>query len=71
MVPHHLDARLAVRTAGQRRPAMADRLRVARRLSQAGGVGEAQIKMDLDQNKRVALVNEAVREILSRYPPKK
>ena len=35
------------------------------------GVGEAQIKMDLDQNKRVALVNEAVREILGRYPPKK
>ena len=35
------------------------------------GVGEAQIKMDLDQNKRIALVNEAVREILGRYPPKK
>ena len=35
------------------------------------GVGEAQIKMDLDQKKRVALVNEAVREILERYPPKK
>ena len=35
------------------------------------GVGEAQIKMDLDQDKRVALVNEAVREILGRYPPKK
>ena len=35
------------------------------------GVGEAQIKMDLGQDKRVALVNEAVREILERYPPKK
>jgi hypothetical protein len=35
------------------------------------GVGEAQIKMDLDQKKRVALLNEAVREILERYPPKK
>jgi|SRR6185503_15175370 len=35
------------------------------------GVGEAQIKMDLDMDKRRALVHEAVREILSRFPPKK
>lgn len=34
------------------------------------GVGEAQIKMDLDQDKRVALVREAVQKILERYPPK-
>ena len=32
---------------------------------------EAQIKMDLDMDKRRALVHEAVREILSRFPPKK
>jgi hypothetical protein len=35
------------------------------------GVGEAQIKMDLEQGKRVALVREAVQKILERYPPKK
>ena len=35
------------------------------------GVGEAQIKWDLDQNKRLALINEAVRDILARFPPKK
>jgi hypothetical protein len=35
------------------------------------GVGEAQIKMDLDMDKRRALVKEAVRGILGRYPPKK
>jgi hypothetical protein len=35
------------------------------------GVGEAKIKWELDQNQRIALINEAVREILERYPPKK
>ena len=35
------------------------------------GVGEAQIKWELDQNQRIALINEAVRKILERYPPKK
>jgi len=35
------------------------------------GVAEAEIKMDLSQEKRVALMQEAVREILTRYPPKK
>ena len=35
------------------------------------GIGEAQIKMGLDQDKRAALIREAVREILERYPPKK
>jgi hypothetical protein len=35
------------------------------------GVGEAEIKADLNLDKRAALVREAVREILKRYPPKK
>jgi len=35
------------------------------------GVGEAEIKMDLSQEKRAALMQEAVRAILARYPPKK
>jgi len=34
------------------------------------GVGEAQIKMDLTQERRAQLIREAVREILERYPPK-
>ena len=35
------------------------------------GVGEAQLKWELDQKQRVAIVNEAVKKILDRYPPKK
>jgi hypothetical protein len=35
------------------------------------GIGEAQIKMDLNLERRSALIREAVREILERYPPKK
>jgi Domain of unknown function (DUF4136) len=35
------------------------------------GLGEAQIKMDLSQERRTALIREAVREILERYPPKR
>jgi len=35
------------------------------------GVGEAQIKWELDLNQRRALINEAVKKILERYPPKK
>jgi hypothetical protein len=35
------------------------------------GVGEAQIKMDLSQEKRASLIRDAVREILKHYPPKK
>ncbi len=35
------------------------------------GIGSAQIKLGLPQEKRVALINEAVREIARRYPPKK
>ena len=35
------------------------------------GIGSAQIKLGLPQEKRVALINEAVREIAKRYPPKK
>jgi Domain of unknown function (DUF4136) len=35
------------------------------------GVGEGQIKWELDQNQRRALINEAVQKILERYPPKK
>ena len=35
------------------------------------GVGEGQIKWELDQNQRIALINEAVKKILERYPPKK
>jgi hypothetical protein len=35
------------------------------------GLGEAQIKMDLSQERRVALMREAVREILERYPPRR
>jgi hypothetical protein len=35
------------------------------------GVAEAQIKLDLDQDRRAALIGEAVRKILERYPRKK
>ena len=35
------------------------------------GIGSAQIKMGLPQEKRVALIREAVRDIVRRYPPKK
>jgi Domain of unknown function (DUF4136) len=35
------------------------------------GVGEAQLKWELDQKQRIAIVNEAVQKILERYPPKK
>jgi hypothetical protein len=35
------------------------------------GVGEAQLKWELDQKQRAAIVNEAVQKILERYPPKK
>lgn len=35
------------------------------------GVGQAQIKMALPREKRAALIREAVKEILGRYPPKK
>ena len=35
------------------------------------GVGEAQIKMDLSQEKRAALIVEAVQKVLAKYPPKK
>jgi Domain of unknown function (DUF4136) len=35
------------------------------------GIGQAKIKMGLPQDKRAALIHEAVREILERYPPKK
>jgi hypothetical protein len=35
------------------------------------GVGQAKIQMGLEQNKRAALIREAVREVLKRYPPKK
>jgi hypothetical protein len=35
------------------------------------GVGEAKLDMDLNREKRAALIREAVREILKRYPPKK
>jgi hypothetical protein len=35
------------------------------------GIGEAQIKMGLPQDKRAALIREAVREILKRYPPRR
>jgi hypothetical protein len=34
------------------------------------GVGEAKIKLDFDQKKREALLREAVRDLLRRYPPK-
>jgi hypothetical protein len=34
------------------------------------GVAEAEIKMDLPTNKRVALVQEAVEKLVSRFPPK-
>lgn len=34
------------------------------------GVGEAQIKTDLSTEKRAALVGEAVKKILEKYPPK-
>jgi Domain of unknown function (DUF4136) len=35
------------------------------------GVAEADIKMGLPMEKRIALIREAVAEILKRYPPKK
>jgi hypothetical protein len=35
------------------------------------GIGEAKIKMGLEQDKRVALIHEAVREIMKKYPPRK
>ena len=35
------------------------------------GVGAAEIKPGLPQEKRAALIREAVREILKRYPQKK
>ena len=35
------------------------------------GIGESKIKMELDQQKRTALLREAVAEILKRFPPKK
>jgi hypothetical protein len=35
------------------------------------GVAQAKIQMGLEQDKRVALIREAVREVLKRYPPKK
>jgi hypothetical protein len=34
------------------------------------GIGEAQIKLDLDQDKRAALLREAVRDLVRRFPPK-
>ena len=34
------------------------------------GVAQAQIKMDADVKKREALIREAVRDLLRRYPPK-
>jgi hypothetical protein len=35
------------------------------------GVAEAKIEMGLEQDKRKKLLEEAVREILKRYPPKR
>jgi len=35
------------------------------------GIAEAEIKWDLDDAKRTALIREAVQKILERYPPKK
>jgi hypothetical protein len=35
------------------------------------GVAEAKIEMGLEQDKRRKLLEEAVREILKRYPPKR
>ena len=35
------------------------------------GIGEGKIKMELDQQKRTALLREAVAEVLKRFPPKK
>jgi hypothetical protein len=35
------------------------------------GVAQAKIQMGLERNKRAALIQEAVRELLKRYPPKK
>jgi hypothetical protein len=34
------------------------------------GIGEAEIKMDLSEEKRVALLREGVRDLLRRFPPK-
>ena len=35
------------------------------------GIGEAEIKWSMDEEKRAVLIREAVRDILKRYPPKK
>jgi len=35
------------------------------------GAAEAEIKMDLSEERRIALIREAVKEILKTYPPKK
>ena len=35
------------------------------------GIAEAQIKMGVPEEKRAALIREAVREILKRYPPRR
>jgi hypothetical protein len=35
------------------------------------GIAEAEIKMDLTEDKRLALIREAVGQMLKRYPPKK
>jgi hypothetical protein len=35
------------------------------------GAADAKIDWELDQTKRIALLHEAVREILKKYPPKK
>jgi hypothetical protein len=34
------------------------------------GVAQAEIKMDADDKRREALVREAVRDLLRRYPPR-
>ena len=34
------------------------------------GIGEAGFSLELDQNKRAALLREAVKKVLDRYPPK-
>ena len=35
------------------------------------GIGEAEIKLSLDQKQREALIREGVQKVLERYPPKK
>ena len=35
------------------------------------GVGEAEVKMDLPDDKRAALLREAIEKVLERFPPKK